>query len=96
MRLGLTVSDTAAADDQLDKSGPLIEQRLTAASSYNVVAAKIVPDDKEAISLAVLTFVHQQKAALILTTGGTGFGPRDVTPEACAILGMRSVLIWYL
>jgi molybdopterin biosynthesis enzyme MoaB len=90
----LTVSDTAAADDQYDKSGPLIKERLAATPCYDIIESSIVPDDKDAISRAVLTFVHEQKAALLLTTGGTGFGPRDVTPEVRNFESVYSPLIY--
>lgn len=76
----ITVSDSTAAGKREDKSGPLAKQILEEFGA-EVIGYTIVPDDKEKIKEAVLNF-KKQGANVIVTTGGTGFSPRDVTPEA--------------
>jgi molybdopterin adenylyltransferase len=76
----LTVSDGVSAGDRDDKSGDLLAQ-LLASDGYEV-ERRIVPDDREAIADAIVDLAED--AALVLTTGGTGLGSRDVTPEATA------------
>jgi len=75
----LTMSDRGAAGEREDMSGRTIRQMLDS-KMYNVVSAEIIPDDHDLIveKLALLA----ADADLILTTGGTGPSPRDVTPEA--------------
>jgi molybdopterin adenylyltransferase len=74
----LTVSDGVAQGERDDRSGDLLEELLTA-DGYDV-ARRIVPDDRDAIADAIADLAEE--ASLVLTTGGTGLGPRDVTPEA--------------
>jgi molybdopterin adenylyltransferase len=76
----LTVSDGVSAGEREDKSGDLLTE-LLAAEGYEV-ERRVVPDDREAIADAIVELAEE--AALVLTTGGTGLGPRDVTPEASA------------
>jgi molybdopterin adenylyltransferase len=76
----LTVSDGVSAGERDDKSGDLLAE-LLAAEGYEV-ERRVVPDDREAIADAIVELAED--AALVLTTGGTGLGPRDVTPEASA------------
>ena len=76
----LTVSDGVSAGEREDKSGDLLAE-LLAAEGYEV-ERRVVPDDREAVSDAIVELAEE--AALVLTTGGTGLGPRDVTPEATA------------
>ena len=76
----LTVSDGVSAGEREDKSGDLLAE-LLAAEGYKV-ERRVVPDDREAVSDAIVELAEE--AALVLTTGGTGLGPRDVTPEASA------------
>ena len=75
----LTVSDRCAAGTQTDLSGPELAGRLTEAGA-EVVHTTVLPDDRRLITEALK--VAAEKAALILTTGGTGLAERDVTPEA--------------
>ncbi|MET0427163.1 MAG: molybdenum cofactor biosynthesis protein B [Microvirga sp.] len=75
----LTVSDTRAMDE--DRSGATLAERLVAAG-HRLGGRNIVPDDREAIRAAVMAFVDDPAIDVILTTGGTGFTGRDVTPEA--------------
>jgi molybdopterin adenylyltransferase len=74
----LTVSDGVAAGEREDGSGDLLESLLSA-DGYEVVR-RVVPDERDAIAQAVRSLARE--ASLVLTTGGTGLAPRDVTPEA--------------
>ena len=74
----LTVSDGVAEGTREDLSGDVLES-LLAGEGYEV-ERRVVPDDREAIAEAIAELA--ERAALVLTTGGTGLGPRDVTPEA--------------
>ncbi len=77
----LTVSDRSARGQRADRSGPALAQAVEA-RGWQVVATELVPDDEEAIRQVLLAWSQRAAVDLILTTGGTGFGPRDVTPEA--------------
>jgi molybdopterin adenylyltransferase len=74
----LTVSDGVSAGERADESGDLLAE-LLAGEGYEV-ERRVVPDDRETIADAIVELAED--AALVLTTGGTGLGPRDVTPEA--------------
>jgi molybdopterin adenylyltransferase len=76
----LTVSDGVSAGERDDASGDLLIE-LLGDEGYEV-ERRVVPDDREAIANAIVELAED--AALVLTTGGTGLGPRDVTPEASA------------
>ena len=76
----LTVSDGVSAGERDDKSGDVLAELLTAEGLE--VERRLVPDDREAIADAIVELA--ESASLVLTTGGTGLGPRDVTPEASA------------
>ena len=76
----LTVSDGVAGGDREDESGDLLTNLLLD-DGYEV-ERRVVPDDREAIADAIVELAED--AVLVLTTGGTGLGPRDVTPEATA------------
>ena len=75
----LTVSDTRTHAD--DKSGDTLVARI-AEAGHRLVARTIVPDDKERIRAQVETWTHDDAVDVVITTGGTGFTGRDVTPEA--------------
>lgn len=77
----ITVSDKGALGKRVDESGPLIEEMLKDAG-YDVKETLIIPDEKSQISQSLIRLSDQRQINLILTTGGTGFSPRDVTPEA--------------
>ena len=77
----ITLSDKGAAGQREDKSGPAIVERLKA-SGYEVVETLLLPDDQEKLAYELTRLADQRQLDLILTTGGTGFGPRDTTPEA--------------
>lgn len=76
----ITVSDKGYAGLREDLSGPLIAEMLEQ-NGFDVVGRDIVPDEKDQIVAALRNRIGQA-VALIVTTGGTGFAPRDVTPEA--------------
>ena len=77
----ITVSDKGAAGAREDLGGPLVREMLEHAG-YNVVYSAIVPDEQELIEHELIKCADELDAALVITTGGTGFSPRDVTPEA--------------
>lgn len=77
----ITVSDKGHQGLRSDTSGPNLCQ-LLAEKGFSVVYTAIVPDDAEQIRTELLRCTDELGAALVLTTGGTGFSPRDVTPEA--------------
>ncbi|HDL85236.1 MAG TPA: molybdopterin adenylyltransferase [Candidatus Acetothermia bacterium] len=83
IRIGiLTISDRSSRGEREDESGPLIE-RLVGESLHAAIEKKeIVPDIREEITKVIVNWVDDLKLDLILTTGGTGFSPRDITPEA--------------
>ena len=74
----LTVSDTRVAQD--DRSGDTLVERLTGAG-HRLAGRALVTDDCEAIAQAVLGFTRDPAVDVLVTTGGTGFTGRDVTPE---------------
>ena len=76
----LTVSDGVAEGTREDKSGSVLAA-LLGEEGYDV-ERRVVPDDRDAIAEAIAELAED--AAVVLTTGGTGLGPRDVTPEATA------------
>ncbi|MGH2537438.1 MAG: MogA/MoaB family molybdenum cofactor biosynthesis protein [Candidatus Promineifilaceae bacterium] len=84
----LTVSDRAARGEYEDQSGPFLAEELKRQTDWRLLLPAVVPDDAEAIRQALLAWCDQG-ADLILTTGGTGFAPRDVTPEATAAVIQR-------
>lgn len=76
----ITVSDRSFRGERPDTAGPQVAALLRAAG-YEVGGVVIVPDERDEIA-AALRAAAQEDIALIVTTGGTGFAPRDVTPEA--------------
>ena len=84
----LTISDTR--DLNTDTSGALLADRLTVAG-HGLVGRVIVPDEVDAIRRQVQAWADDEAVDVILTTGGTGFAPRDVTPEAVTPLFRRTM-----
>lgn len=83
VRVGvLTVSDRASAGDYEDASGPLIRQVVADRLGGEVALVATVPDEQAVIRETLAEWADSGQVDLILTTGGTGFAPRDVTPEA--------------
>jgi len=81
----VVMSDTVAAGDKEDRSGAIIAERLRG-EGLEVVETAIVSDDPEAIEAVLRRFADDLGLDLVMTTGGTGFGPRDNTPEVMAKL----------
>ncbi len=77
----ITVSDKASRGERVDTSGPAVAKILEEAG-FAVVHTAIVPDEREQISAELIRCADELQIALVLTTGGTGFSQRDVTPEA--------------
>lgn len=77
----LTISDRAAAGTRRDTSGDAIAA-WAEAKGYTVAVRDLVPDESDMIAGRIARWADDAVADLILTTGGTGLGPRDVTPEA--------------
>ena len=82
IRVGvLTISDRCSRGEREDLSGPAIKSALPP-DNFVVALEAVVPDDKKIIAETLRRWCDEYDCAVILTTGGTGFSPRDVTPEA--------------
>jgi len=82
LRIGiLTVSDRSSRGERPDTSGPALESAVIA-QGWSVAQKAIVPDDRTAIQDTLASWADAGQVDVVLTTGGTGFSPRDVTPEA--------------
>jgi len=82
LRFGiLTLSDRSARGERADASGPALT-RLIQAENWIVAKEALLPDDESAIRAILIKWSDSGNMDVILTTGGTGFAPRDVTPEA--------------
>lgn len=77
----VTVSDRSHRGEREDRSGPALVDAV-AAAGFDVVSRRVVPDERAAIEAELIRLADVERVPLILTTGGTGFAPRDVTPEA--------------
>lgn len=77
----LTSSDRCSRGEAEDTSGRALAT-MSEARGWEVVAYAVVPDDREALETALADFAEVEEADVVFTTGGTGLGPRDVTPEA--------------
>jgi molybdopterin adenylyltransferase len=77
----LTVSDSVSSGKSEDRSGPAVIARCRELG-WEISSSQILPDDRRAIEVFLKQTADSKTADVILTTGGTGFGPRDVTPEA--------------
>ena len=86
----ITVSDRASAGVYEDKSGPAVAAMLKEAG-YEVVYTSIVPDEQEKISEELIFCVDEKHCDLVITSGGTGLSPRDVTPEATRTVLEREI-----
>lgn len=86
----LTASDKGHKGEREDMSGKVIRDRV-AEISGEVAQYVVVPDERQIISAALIQMVDELKLDLILTTGGTGFSPRDITPEATKDIIEREV-----
>ena len=77
----ITISDKGARGERVDTSGPAIRAILES-KGWNVTYTGIIPDEKEQIKSELIKCADDMNINLVLTTGGTGFSPRDITPEA--------------
>ncbi len=77
----LTLSDRSSRGERADSSGPALA-RLIEAQGWSVTKQSMLPDEVTAIGEALIDWADGPEVDVILTTGGTGFSPRDVTPEA--------------
>jgi molybdopterin adenylyltransferase len=78
----LTISDRASQGIYKDLSSPALIKLITQKADAIVMATAVLPDEQNLISACLMNWADNDKVDLILTTGGTGFAPRDVTPEA--------------
>ena len=91
VRIGvLTVSDRASAGEMEDRGGPAIEDAL-AGTGWTVGLRAVIPDELTVISDTLRAWCDGSEVDVVLTTGGTGLGPRDVTPEATLAVAQRQV-----
>ena len=84
----VTLSDKGSRGEREDVSGPKI-QELLPDDQYEVVSYRILPDEQAAIEKELCRLADEEHCALVLTTGGTGFSVRDVTPEATLAVADR-------
>jgi len=77
----LTISDKGWRGQRYDESGKTIRERLSSLDSC-IVKYEVVPDEKDVIASKLTEWADEGNVDVIITTGGTGLGPRDVTPEA--------------
>ena len=84
----LTVSDRVSRGERPDEGGPLVAELLKNAG-YEVVRTAVVPDEQAQIEAALRQMADGGDIQLLVTTGGTGFAPRDVTPEAMRYASMQ-------
>ena len=84
----ITLSDKGFRGEREDKSGPMIVNRLRE-SGYDVPHAIMLPDDQKELEAVLIRLCDEEQPDLILTTGGTGFSPRDTTPEATYAVATR-------
>ncbi len=87
----VTMSDKGASGQRVDESGPLIAQIMEQWGLATVEEMMLIPDDYEKIKETLVSLCDDTKVDLILTTGGTGLSPRDVTPEATMAVADRNV-----
>lgn len=81
----ITLSDKGAAGERIDKSGPAAAKILRD-NGYIVEEEILIPDDSEKLKRSLIDLADRRRVDLIITTGGTGFSPRDITPEATAMV----------
>ena len=85
----ITLSDKGYRGEREDKSGPAIVEILTD-NGYEIIETILLPDDREKLEKELIRLSDQRQVNLIVTTGGTGFSPTDVTPEATMHVATRN------
>jgi molybdopterin adenylyltransferase len=86
----LTVSDSVHEGMRVDRSGPAVRDRLEQLG-WGVSVLEVVPDERDLISARLAALADAGQLAAIFTTGGTGIGPRDITPEATRAVIEREI-----
>ena len=86
----ICASDRCFQGVRKDESIPIIAEMLSG-QGYEITASAVLPDEYEALRAAMMSIADENSADLIITTGGTGLAPRDVTPEATAAVIDRTV-----
>jgi molybdopterin adenylyltransferase len=86
----LTISDSVAAGKSEDRSGPAVAARCRELG-WEIVSSSLRADDRDAIETYLIEAADSGRADVILTTGGTGLGPLDITPEATAAVIQRNI-----
>jgi molybdenum cofactor synthesis domain-containing protein len=86
----LTISDKASRGERVDTSGAAIAELLTTIDAA-IDRSEVVPDERERIAATLRSWADSDELDLVVTTGGTGLGPRDVTPEAMSDVIERPV-----
>ena len=90
LRVGIiTVSDRSYRGEREDTSGPALQQQVLD-QGWEIVRMEIIPDDYQAIEMTLSSWADNGEMDVILTTGGTGFSPRDITPEATLVVIERT------
>ena len=87
----IVISDSVSKGERRDKSGKLAVERLKS-SGFEVVDYRVIPDDASQIESSLIIACDERKVDLVLTCGGTGLGPHDVTPEATGRLLDKEVI----
>lgn len=85
----LTISDRSARGERVDTSGPALVQ-LGQEQGWQITETAVVPDERRDIERTLIDWCDNNRADIILTTGGTGFAPRDITPEATQAVIQRA------
>ncbi len=78
----ITVSDKGSKGQRVDESGPALKNYMEKNMDLQVTSMNVIPDEQKLIEKTLIYYADVLKLDLVLTTGGTGFAPRDVTPEA--------------
>lgn len=86
----LTLSDKASKGERIDESGPILVKILTE-NGYEVQESLVLPDEKDLLRQQLIRLADQRQLDLILTTGGTGLAPRDITPEVTLGIATKQV-----
>ena len=87
----VTMSDKGSIGQRTDESGPLITSMMEEWGLAEVVETVLIPDDLEIIKNTLIDLCDNKKVDMVLTTGGTGLSPRDVTPEATLAVAHKNV-----
>lgn len=86
----VTLSDKGYAGEREDRSGPLVQEMITEAG-YDVQEMLLLPDEYQEIRTCLCRLCDEKEMDIVFTTGGTGFAPRDCTPEATMAVARRNV-----